>query len=1384
MRRYTLAILVGLAALAAACGDDAATVQDTVEVEAEVLEPLPELTVAITSTRLTGNAPLEVGFTAVVTGADPEDLTITWSVDGAAVGEGPSFEFTFFRAGSATVVAEATFVRAADQATVSQSATAVVQVRACADLRFDRFTVDAPTELPPGGSLRVRVARLINDGDTIEDPFVVALALSSDAHLDLASDVVVAGPTFQSMTSGLASESAIDLAAQTFALPADLPEGDWFAFLVADPGGAVNECQEANNAQPATNNVRIDVDAGKLPNLVMPAIEVAPELVVSQGESLSYSFQIRNTGEADAKQFRHAFWLSSDAELSPEVDVVIAAADDESSRVQTMVAGFGLGFYKSWRVPDDIADGTYWIVGRVDATDAVGESDESDNVAASATSFTVRREVPVCADLALDGLVVSPLSSYWGGSVLLQARMKNPGSQPIPQGWLFRAYLSLQPTLNFSNAIVVGTWAMDGLAAGEDRVFEVLLPVSDDLPVVPHYVAAFADPTSALAECSEGNNARVFGEPLKIAASATVDVEVPRFDYHPSSVVAGQAIKVEYDVANRGTSAATAFQIAVVLSPDASITRAGIAAGVDIVIDRVTVPTLAPEELRTFIRDVVVPAGLDHAVSSYRVGVLADVDGFLTKDTSQANNVNVSDDPLTVTGATGGCFEDDLEDDDTRAVATLVGPATGIDTTDLGSCGDSDWFQIVVDQGHSLFVDVDARPIVTYPAVASGLAVELYDPAGNVTQRATLGPRYEVRAFAVPSLGTWAVRVVGATTAARASYDLDVAIAPPRQGIDLVGYDVRPAPATSYPGGRVAVAWREVNLGTEPAGARVTRIWLSKDRALDDDDLALGEVVAAALGPQATASLDAVVAVPASVPGGSWHLVVEVDADGDIGEADEEDNAAVGGPIVLDPLKVCSDDEREPNDEIGIASPLASGEAVTGAVVCPGLDDWYAVELAQGDALTVDLDYAYDPSKGKLVLQLWDPSGEAALLTESRTSSMRVALPSAWRAGRWLVRVANEPGGLSAPYVYELEAAVAPAPLAQRCLGDRYEDNNVQAAAIGIGCGLVAATLCNLDVDWYVIQGKAGQRLDIQMTHARSELYPKLFQPGGTSAVAQLWGGNGTLTYTPGGSGPLLLKVEPRSGPTSMTAFDYTVRVTGLDGADLSLAGLASDLGVVDSGEDVGLALSVANQCGADAGAFDVGAFLSIDDARGDDDVLLATWSLPGLAALGSEPIDAKVTVPWSTLPGLYWIVVQADAAEVVVEGNELDNALAVPLEVREPCDADPLEPNDARAAAVVMSAPATREDLTICPYDQDWFAVPAEAGERVTIEVRFEHAVGDLDVRVYAGAGLFPIAAGQSTDDDERVTIDVSLATTLYVRVAGHGPASAPYDLIVDVEP
>lgn len=1384
--RVSLAGLAALVALVTGCGDDGKPTEDSAQAETEVT-PLPDFSVSIEASALSGNTPLTVVFMARAEGVEVDALTLRWFVDEVLAGSEATLTFPFYRAGASVVRLEADVRNEAGDVKTDE-ASVTLNLLGCADLQLDRLTLEFPTDVPPGADLTVDVGRLRNEGDRIEGAFEVALALSLDERWDPGVDRVIAAFEVAGMASGLAAESALDLAARRFTLPADVVPGPYFVFLVADPGEVVNECQETNNARVSTNSIVVDPAAGRRSDLVLENLQIPEGLVVSQNENMSYSFRLRNGGEAEAKQFRYAFWISTDPALDRETDLPIVLASDENARVQSMPAGFELGFFKSWKVPADLPDGDYWIIGEVDATGVIAESDEGNNVGVTVVPFTMRYDEPECYDFGLVQLEVAPLSTHWGGSVLVTATVQNSGSEPTPDGWLLRAYLSLTQTLSPQNAILVGTYPLEAIPAGETKTYELLIGIASDLPVIPHYLGVVIDPTSAYAECSESNNSKLFPEPVKINALAEVDVGVSDFEYHPNVVAAGDSIKVEYQLANSGTTAATTFQVGVVLSADPSITRSGIAAGDDVVVERLTITSLQPEEVRTLIRDVLIPEGLNHSVAEWYVAVLVDLDGFLTSDRDPGNNLTVAADRLVVTDAVGGCFEDALEDNDSLPQAALVTRDDGDRLVELGSCGDEDWYLVDVPAGVSLAVDLAARAIVSVPETPADLIVEIHDPSGAVVSRATLGPSYEPRAWAVREAGEYVIRVAGATARDRAAYDLGLSFLMPVTGVELVPFEVVPAPASAYAGGRLSVTWREVNVGTQAAAAHGGRVWLSRDRELQPGvDVMLGAVDVPSLLPQATADVEAVVSLAASLLPGTWYAIVEADAQGAVAEVDEANNLALGGPVVLDPLKVCNDDGLEPNDEPRIASRLTGADApggtlVPAAVVCPGLEDWYALDLELGQSLDVAIDYAHEVGKGRVVLELWGPDGQGALVTDARNGSARVSLPYAYRAGRWLVRVRNDDSiPAQGPYTYELDATIGVGALGLACGAERYEPNDAPVGAGAIGCGTIESQLCNADVDWFVVPGLAGQRLKVQAFNVSSQLLVQLSLPGAGTAVATIYGA-GSMEYTPAASGPLYLKVSPRYPTSGVTAFNYSLTVSGIDGADLALQDMVTELDAVDRGEDVGIGFAVVNQCSLDAAPFEIAAWLSLDEVVDAGDLSVLVLQQPGLAFGESMGFRYKVTVPLSTAPGWYYLIVQADSDDDVVEGNEIDNTLWLPLEVKEPCVADRFEPNDVREDAVAIAEGAESE-LTICPFDADWFALPTRAGDRVTVQALFSAADGDLDLRVYNPlvSATLPVATSTSTDDDEQVVVTTPIATTLCVRVSGYGGDSAPYDLVIE---
>ena len=78
-------------------------------------------------------------------------------------------------------------------------------------------------------------------------------------------------------------------------------------------------------------------------------------------------------------------------------------------------------------------------------------------------------------------------------------------------------------------------------------------------------------------------------------------------------------------------------------------------------------------------------------------------------------------------------------------------------------------------------------------------------------------------------------------------------------------------------------------------------------------------------------------------------------------------------------------------------------------------------------------------------------------------------------------------------------------------------------------------------------------------------------------------------------------------------------------------------------------------------------------------------------------------------------------------------------------CVDDRLEENDGPADAAPLPA-GEADGLRVCGGDDDWYAVEICAGGTLTIDARFAHAAGDLDLSLHTRAGLL-LAESTSAD-------------------------------------
>ena len=146
-------------------------------------------------------------------------------------------------------------------------------------------------------------------------------------------------------------------------------------------------------------------------------------------------------------------------------------------------------------------------------------------------------------------------------------------------------------------------------------------------------------------------------------------------------------------------------------------------------------------------------------------------------------------------------------------------------------------------------------------------------------------------------------------------------------------------------------------------------------------------------------------------------------------------------------------------------------------------------------------------------------------------------------------------------------------------------------------------------------------------------------------------------------------------------------------------------------------------------------------------------------------------------------------ATDVECEPGEFcDTTLDVPICVeRRACINDQREGpsgNDNPAQATLLQESETMvRDLFLCPGETDWYQLDVKAGTFLTVDARFAHDDGDIDIQLFLADGESLLDESRSTTDNERVELDAGTDLTVLVRVFFQVPVvnASGYRLLIN---
>lgn len=221
-------------------------------------------------------------------------------------------------------------------------------------------SLSVPAEAAPGATISV-TDTTVNQGGGAAAASSTTFFLSGNFTLD-AGDITLGG----SRTVAPLAPGASSVGATSLTIPPATAAGTYYLIAKADEDGSVAETQEANNVRAAAVRIGADlaVSSASLPSSTVPA-----------GSSAVISITVVNQGVGLAAASTARFYLSSNLTLDGS-DILVSGSRDVAA-LATDVSSTGSTLIT---IPPGTAPGTYYVLVKADADDAVAESVETNNV--------------------------------------------------------------------------------------------------------------------------------------------------------------------------------------------------------------------------------------------------------------------------------------------------------------------------------------------------------------------------------------------------------------------------------------------------------------------------------------------------------------------------------------------------------------------------------------------------------------------------------------------------------------------------------------------------------------------------------------------------------------------------------------------------------------------------------------------------------------------------------------------------------------------------------------------------------------------------------------------------------------------------------------------
>ena len=227
----------------------------------------------------------------------------------------------------------------------------------------------SPSTIQAGENLTVTCV-IKNQGSSVAASSVVKYYLSANSSFD-AGDMEMGSDNVIS----LAKDGSMTVA-EIFQIPVNTAAGNWYVLIYADANLAITEDNENNNIASS----QITVFKGQA-DLIIQSKSVTPA-TVNVGGVLTANCTIKNQGQGDAGSSILKYFLSSNTQLDG-TDIELG-----SDNVLSLTVNSSSASNENLIIPNNNANGNWFILFVADASDQIDESDETNNIESMSITIT------------------------------------------------------------------------------------------------------------------------------------------------------------------------------------------------------------------------------------------------------------------------------------------------------------------------------------------------------------------------------------------------------------------------------------------------------------------------------------------------------------------------------------------------------------------------------------------------------------------------------------------------------------------------------------------------------------------------------------------------------------------------------------------------------------------------------------------------------------------------------------------------------------------------------------------------------------------------------------------------------------------------------------